>query len=297
MICPRSNHVPEVYAGKSFWSHLVFVVLLLSLIALAACTGVSSGLGASQNQPPATPAPAPAANSGTSISGLQASAGWGQYAQGPPSFVNCSPSPCDGISFQMQQGISSPSMSGAAAEFSVGGTSVYGDAFFNNHLIGAYSSEGLPDTGGTLVPSLHTFTYDVYFYGTNLALSQALEFDVNQFFNSMGFIWGHECRIAGGNQWDVWDNVNAKWTPTGVACNPNSNAWNHVTIQVERTSNNELLYNSITLNGETHNLNLTFPAGTAPSSWYGVTINYQMDGDAKQDPYNVYLDKLTFSYK
>lgn len=188
-------------------------------------------------------------------------------------------------------------MSGAAAEFSVGGTSVYGDAFFNNHLIGAYSSEGLPDTGGTLVPSLHTFTYDVYFYGTNLALSQALEFDVNQFFNSMGFIWGHECRIAGGNQWDVWDNVNAKWTPTGVACNPNSNAWNHVTIQVERTSNNELLYNSITLNGETHNLNLTFPAGTAPSSWYGVTINYQMDGDAKQDPYNVYLDKLTFSYK
>jgi len=197
----------------------------------------------------------------------------------------------------MQQGVSSPSMSGAAAEFSVGGTSLYGDAFFNNHLIGAYSSEGLPDTGGTLVPTLHTFVYDVYFYGTNLALSQALEFDVNQFFSSMGFIWGHECRIAGGNQWDVWDNVNAKWTPTGVACNPNSNAWNHLTIQVERTSNNELLYRSITLNGETHNVNLTFPAGTAPSNWYGVTINYQMDGDAKQDPYNVYLDKLTFSYQ
>jgi len=295
MFCQRSIHMPEVYAGKSFCWHPVFIVLLLSLAALAACTGVSPSLGGSQN--PTTVTSGPAAHSGTSFSGVQASAGWGQYAQGPPSFVNCSPSPCDGISFQMQQGVSIPSMSGAAAEFSVGGTSLYGDAFFNNHLIGAYSSEGLPDTGGTLVPTLHTFIYDVYFYGTNLPLSQALEFDVNQFFNGMGFIWGHECRIAGGNQWDVWDNVNAKWTPTGVACYPNSNAWNHLTIQVERTSNNELLYHSITLNGETHNVNLTFPAGTAPSNWYGVTINYQMDGDDKQDPYNVYLDKLTFSYQ
>lgn len=197
----------------------------------------------------------------------------------------------------MQQGISSPSMSGAAAQFSVGGTSVYGDAFFNNHLIGALSSQGLPDSAGTLVPALHTFTYDVYFYGDNLAFSQALEFDVNQYFNSTGFIWGHECRIAGGNEWDVWDNQNGRWTPTGVACNPNSNAWNHVTIQVQRTSDNQLLYNSITLNGQTHNLNLKFPPGTAPADWYGVTINYQMDGNSKQDPYGVYLDQLTFSYQ
>jgi hypothetical protein len=94
----------------------------------------------------------------------------------------------------------------------------YFDALFNNHLIGPFSSQGLPDTNGVQVPTLHTFTYDVYFYGDNLALSQALAFDVNQFFNSTGFIWGHECRIVGGNEWDVWDNRNAKWTPTAVAC-------------------------------------------------------------------------------
>lgn len=153
------------------------------------------------------------------------------------------------------------------------------------------------DSAGTLVPTLHTFTYDVYFYGQNLELSQALEFDVNQFLNGTGFIWGHECRIAGGNEWDVWDNQNAKWTPTGVACNPLDNSWNHVTIQVQRTANNELLYESITMNGQIHNLNLTFPAGTVPATWYGVTINYQMDGNYKQDPYSIYLDNLTFSYE
>lgn len=302
MFCPRSIRVLMVCASKSrlltvFCSAMV--VLLLTVV--TACGGYSAGTNSSQNQttvnPGTTPNPAPTPSSGKSFTNVQASAGWGEYAQGPPSFVNCSPSPCDGIAFGMQQGISSPSMSGAAAQFSVGGTSVYGDAFFNNHLIGALSSQGLPDSAGTLVPALHTFTYDVYFYGDNLAFSQALEFDVNQYFNSTGFIWGHECRIAGGNEWDVWDNQNGRWTPTGVACNPNSNAWNHVTIQVQRTSDNQLLYNSITLNGQTHNLNLKFPPGTAPADWYGVTINYQMDGNSKQDPYGVYLDQLTFSYQ
>jgi hypothetical protein len=232
-----------------------------------------------------------------SFSNVQSSSGWGQFGQGPPSFVDCSPSPCDGITFLMSQGISSPSMSGHAARFDLGGTSIYTDALFNNHLIGAFSSQGLPDTNKTMVPTLHDFTYDVYFYGQNLAVSQALEFDVNQFFNSMGFIWGHECRIAGGNEWDIWDNVSAHWTPTGVPCYPNSNAWNHVTLKVQRTADNQLLYQSITFNGVTHTLNLTFAPGTAPSNWYGVTINYQMDGNYQQDPYSIYLDKLTFSYQ
>ncbi|MFY9743420.1 MAG: Ig domain-containing protein [Candidatus Sulfotelmatobacter sp.] len=233
----------------------------------------------------------------SSFSNLQQSVGWADYGQGPPDFIDCSPSPCDGITFSMQQGISSPSMSGSSTEFNLGGTAVYTDALFNNHLIGALSSQGMPDNNHTLVPTLTTFTYDVYFYGTNLELSQAVEFDVNQFFNSMGFIWGHECRIAGGNEWDIWDNVTAHWVPTGVPCYPVDNSWNHVTIQVQRTANNQLLYESISLNGVTSTLNQYYDPGTAPSNWYGVTINYQMDGNYEQSPYSVYLDELTFSYE
>ena len=232
-----------------------------------------------------------------SFTEIQQSGGWGQYGQGPPDFIDCSPSPCDGITFSMQQGISSPSMSGSSTEYNLGGTAVYTDALFNNHLIGPFSSQGLPDNNHTLVPTYHDFTYDVYFYGTNLSLSQAVEFDVNQFFNSQGFIWGHECRIAGGNEWDVWDNVNAHWVPTGIACYPLENAWNHVTIQVQRTADNQLLYESITLNGQTNPVNAYYDPGTAPSDWYGITVNYQMDGNYEQSPYSVYLDELTFWYQ
>jgi hypothetical protein len=236
------------------------------------------------------------ATAGNSFSNLQQSSGWANYGQGPPDFIDCSPSPCDGITFSMSQGVSSPSMSGSAAQFNLGGTAVYTDALFNNHLIGAFSSQGLPDNNHTLVPSYHTFTYDVYFYGTNLELSQAVEFDINQFFNTLGFIWGHECRIAGGHEWDVWNNVTAHWTPTGIPCNPVDNSWNHLTIQVQRTPSNQLLYQSITLNGVTNTLNQYYDPGSA-MNWYGVTINYQMDGNSQQSPYTVYLDELTFTYE
>jgi hypothetical protein len=233
---------------------------------------------------------------GKSFSNLQQSTGWGEYGQGPPDFVDCSPSPCDGISFSMAQGVQSPSMSGGSAQFNLGGSAIYSDALFNNHLIGPFSSQGLPDNSQTLVPTFHNFTYDVYFYGTNLELSQAVEFDINQFFNNLGFIWGHECRIAGGHEWDIWDNVNAHWIPTGVACNPVDNEWNHVTIQVQRTASNQLLYQSITLNGVTNTLNLYYNPGSV-TNWYGVTINYQMDGNNEQTPYSVYLDNLSFTYE
>ena len=232
----------------------------------------------------------------SSFSNLQRSGGWSQYGQGSPNFTDCSPSPCDGIAFSMTQGVNSPSLSGDASEFNVGGNVPYSDALFNNHLIGQMSSQGMPDSDGTIVPSLHDFTYDVYFYGDNLSVSQAVEFDVNQFFGGMGFIWGTECRIAAGNQWDVWDNQKARWTPTGIPCYPKSNSWNHVTIKVQRNGDNSLQYDTITLNGQTSTLNWTFGAGQA-SNWYGVTINYQMDGDSKQDSYNIYLDNLTFFYQ
>ena len=261
--------------------------------ALQVTVASAAAPGPTPNPPTNSPA---AQSSGTPIPNLQHSGGWGQYGQQWPSYVDCSPSPCDGISFSMTQGVSSPSLSGQATEYYVGGNVPFSDALWNNHLIGPGSSQGLPDSNQTMVPSLHNFTYDVYFYGDNLGLAQALEFDINQFFGNMGFIFGHECRIASGNEWDVWDNQNARWTPTGISCYPNSNSWNHLTIQVQRTSNNDLVYQSISLNGDAHTLNWTFPHGSSPG-WYGVTINYQMDGNSHQDSYNVYLDNLTFTYQ
>jgi hypothetical protein len=66
-------------------------------------------------------------------------------------------------------------------------------------------------------------------------------------------------------------------------------------LHVQRTSDNHLLFESITLNAQTATLN-RYDTPTA-TSWYGVTINYQIDGNRNQDAYAVFLDNLNFTYQ
>jgi hypothetical protein len=69
--------------------------------------------------------------------------------------------------------------------------------------------------------------------------------------------------------------------------------WNHLIIQVQRTSSDQLLYQSITLNGKTASIN-HYENPTSSSS-NGITINYQLDGNRYGTPYTVYIDKLNFT--
>ena len=236
------------------------------------------------------------ASSGRTFSNLQKGKGWTGYALLPPSFGICSTCTSAGpkLKWSWTPGIGSPSMDGISTKTVYGGGTVqWGDVLWNNHLIGDFSSQGLPDYAKTLVPSLHHFTYDVYFWVSNASVSQGMEFDINQFFGGKGYIWGHECRIAGGHEWDTWSNQGKHWVASGVPCNPISNAWNHLILQVQRTSGGKLLFHSITLNGKTAVLDRY----DSPDSrnWYGVTVNYQIDGNSAGTPYTVYLDKLNFT--
>lgn len=235
---------------------------------------------------------------GKVFSNLQKSGGWTGYALLPPSFGICSSCSPTGskVKWNWTPNVSSTSMDGIATKSTYGGgTTQWADILWNNHLIGDFSSQGLPDFSKTLVPKFHDFTYDVYFWVGNINDSQALEFDINQFFGGKSYIWGHECRIDGGHEWDTWNNAQEKWVPSGVACNPVSNSWNHLTINVQRTSDNHLLFHTITLNGKTATLN-RYDTPTA-RNWYGITINYQIDSDRYKTPYSVYIDKLTFTAK
>ena len=233
--------------------------------------------------------------SGTFVN-LHQKSGWTGYGLLAPSYnicTSCTPSGPQ-VTWAMTQDVSSPSLSGNASLMQIGGKTDYSDVLWNNHLIGDFSSQGMPDTNKTIVPALHNFTYDVYFYVEDLSVSQALEFDINQFVGGYSYIWGHECRVAGGNEWDIWDDPGQSWHPTGVACNPVANAWNHLIIQVQRTSDNQLLFQSITLNGNTATLN--YYENPTTTTWYGVTVNYQQDGNYQQTAYSVWLDQLNFSY-
>jgi hypothetical protein len=220
---------------------------------------------------------------------------WVSSGQVSPSYADCNQS-CPGLTFSMSEGITSPSLSGSAAQWNLGGTNPFSDVLFIDHLIGAFSTHGLPDPKLALISTLHNFTYDLYFYPTDPTHTQAMEFDINMSMNSVGMTWSTECRMAGGNEWDVWDNVTKHWIPTGFACYPLANAWNHVTVTGQRGPNNTVIYETITLNGVVNNINQTYAPYVVPSDWYGITVNYQMDGDKNQTSIKSYSDNMSFTY-
>jgi hypothetical protein len=240
-----------------------------------------------------------APGTGTVLSNIQAATGWKGYAEYPPAYDICSTN-CPGIYWSMEQNTASPSLSGNATEFDMGGVPpnsvAYSDILWTNPVLGQFSSQGIPDTNHTLLPTLHNFTYDADFFVTNLPVTQVLEFDISMYMGPVGMIWGTQCNNLGDQSWDIWNNASGYWFSTGVPCNPINNAWNHITIQAQREPDNTLLYESITLNGSTAILNTTEAPFTVPASWWGVTMNYQMDGNKKMSPNTTYLDNLTLTF-
>lgn len=230
----------------------------------------------------------------STFSNLQESSGWETYGEYPPDYAICS-SCGSGVTWSMEQKIKSPSLSGDSTKYTIGGDTPYSDVLWVNHLIGPDSTQGMPDNNETVVPTLYNFTYDTYFYGTDLALSENMEFDLGQFFDNTGLMFGLQCQIVNGSVWGLWDGSTNKWKGTTIPCKPLSNYWNHVTFQFTRTSSNQVYYNSVTLNGVTTNINVQYPSFKA-DGWYGLVLNFQLDGNYKQNSYSVYLDNLTVTY-
>jgi hypothetical protein len=75
------------------------------------------------------------------------------------------------------------------------------------------------------------------------------------------------------------------------------NGWNHVRLEFQPQTNNDTLYQSITLNGTTYMLNREYPPTAAPAGWWGLAANYQMDSDAQGDPMKTCVDNMSITYR
>lgn len=178
----------------------------------------------------------------------------------------------------MTQNVSSPSLDGKSAMFTMGGPTGYSNELY-------YFSLG----GGTNVTR---FTYDLYFYIDHPEVAQALEFDLNQTFGGQRWTWGTECNLRGSGKWDIWDALNEKWVPTAVDCSSlPANTWIHLVWQFERVNGQEH-YISVSVNGTTSTVD-TFYQPQQQWTLEDINVAFQMDGDFRQDPYTVWLDKLT----
>jgi hypothetical protein len=233
---------------------------------------------------------------GTTLYGLQSKPGWNQWGELPPTLAICN-APCSGmVNWQMNQHMSGNSLSGDATQFTLSGNEPYTDVLWSYPFIGDGAPENMKDHDHRFMPTLHNFTMDESVFVTDLAATQSLELDINMFMGGVGMEWGTQCNHLGDGVWDIWDNVNAHWMPTNAPCQLNQNAWNHVVIQVQRKDNNDLLYQSITVNGVTHPINRTVAPFPVPHGWWGMNVNFQMDGNSRSAYNKDYLDNLNVTY-
>jgi len=171
--------------------------------------------------------------------------------------------------------VSSPSMDGKSAQFNVGGSTPYANAYWWKEYSGSTSTN---------------FIYDVYFYMKNPSSAHALEFDVNQYISGKQYIFGTECVMDWNPQWKIYDAYNHTWRSTSVYCSkPKAYSWNHLVIEFKRSSG-KMAFVSVTLNGTKHYFNRSYsPRG---SSSYKTTVAFQMDENGSATDYSVWLDKM-----
>ena len=183
------------------------------------------------------------------------------------------------ISHSMTQGISSPTMGKKSAQYAISGKASYGAAIWWKQL-GADANA-------------HNFQYDLNYYLKDPGASQALEFDVNQSVGGKKFIFGTQCNIA-AHTYDVWSSV-THWVHTGIACaTPAAYKWNHITLQFQRTSNNQVKFVSVAINGTTHYINRVFaPQGSGAQE---LNVAFQMDGNKSMTAYNSWLENVSLKY-
>ena len=221
------------------------------------------------------------------ISGIQNMPGWQSCAadfppgSGRDGQVCASGNPNPPTS-SMTQNVSSPSMDGQSAQFSMSGPNGYSNELYFNAIAGGNN--------------VSHFTYDLYFYIDNPAAPQALEFDTNQTFGGYRWVWGSECNFKGETppMWDVWDDASGIWRESSVPCNPfPANTWVHLVWQFERV-NNQVHYISLQVGDQTYNVD-TYYNNQPDWTLEEIDNAFQMDLAQPPVPYHVWLDKVNLT--
>ncbi len=290
--------------------HYAFTILVSLTLALAGCGGASFKLAGNQpatngptgpnagvgnptapgppsGTPPGTlggtqpipePNPPAGSRSGQTYANIQSAPGW-QSCTAKLNGRTCASGRGNAV-FSMTPNIQSPSLDGKAAQFSIKGPVGYSNALWWREL------------GGN--NNLHNFVYDLYVYLTQPTAPGSLEFDVNQTLSDkdLKLIFGTECDLQGTHLWHNWDTAHARWQNTSVPCTPfPAYTWNHLVLQFQRTSNDKVLFVSVSINGQTYYFNKQFDPMKVSAS--ELDVAFQMDGNSRQTPYSVWLDKVT----
>jgi hypothetical protein len=176
--------------------------------------------------------------------------------------------------------VTSPSLDGLAGKVFVGGTTPFSHSLWWKNLSSTDSSKS-------------HFVLDMYYYIKEPQKSFGLEFAVNQAYGGKRWKWSTQCSFNKGI-WSAWDSKNRKWVGTSVPCKrPPAYSWQHVVLEYSRSSG-KALFVAFTLNGHKYYVNKSFYPESYSSN--GMNTHFQINGNASQDDYYVWFDRMKVTY-
>jgi hypothetical protein len=132
------------------------------------------------------------------------------------------------------------------------------------------------------------------------SIVQALEFSLNKW--QGGRRWEVALQWAnvaeGGAQWRYWDPSRPpaqRWmsfSPSIPACLA-GNTWHFLEV-VGTISGDQVRFERFVIDGNAYNLGLFVPSAAAPGNPDRFAVAFQLDGNSRTDPYNLFVDQVHF---
>lgn len=130
---------------------------------------------------------------------------------------------------------------------------------------------------------------------------QALEFTMNKWYQSKRYEFALQWQNVGNGapQWRYWNpHESMKW----VALYPpiseclEGQKWHTITL-IGSIRDDQVYYESFSIDSQSHKMGLAIPPASVPREPDRLAVAIQLDGNANQTPYDVYIDKITFAVR
>ncbi len=275
---PHNTNTFAVSLSLSAGTHL------LEVQAADAATGVVYTTPITINVAPPTPPPPVPPAPGITITNIQNRTDWKTCGA-------CGNTGGGGAlaSYQMKPGISSPSLSGSSAQFSIDGA---GQAYANAYWYAQQTAQA--PTGPVKYIS---YSFDLYVPSVPSGVIQAIEFELQQGVNGKTYNFAWQADYA-ENAWRTFDYASKQWNSAPVPFAQFApNSWHHIltTYHIDSTTGAGI-HDSIAIDGQTHdNLNISYAPSPGSSNY--LNNAFQLDTNSHGSPYGVYVDNMQIQFQ
>jgi len=203
---------------------------------------------------------------------------------------------CEGLPNWSKENVTTPTIDGKSLRLSLTGGNSYSNAHFYNH----FPSD---PTANEFRLSLNFFFSPTTTFNNEGGLStiQALEFTMNKWYQGKRYEWAWQWRNVGTGapQWCYWDPHQIEpWICPGITATLVTLAgqqWHSLIMEGKSNNKEQLQYTNFMIDTSSHALDITVEPTTISGEPDRLAIAVQLDGNATQSPYDVYVDQVTFT--